>query len=104
MKKTELSYKFYYVLGIILTFIFLFLFALFVTLPLAIKDFPEYLGRVAIVICMVSFVGIIFGVYLVKKANFIKINQRQNKEAEEVKERIKESYIKHHRYDENDEN
>ena len=86
MKRPKLNYKLYYVLGIIITFVFLFLFALFVSLPLAIKDFPEYLGWVAIVVCMVSFVGIIFGVYLMKKANFLKLNQRSNEEEKAIKE------------------
>ena len=85
MKKPKLNYKFYYVLGIIITFVFLFLFALFVSLPLAIKDFPEYLGWVAIVVCMVFFVGIIFGVYLMKKANFLKLNQKSNEEEKAIK-------------------
>ena len=102
MKKPKLNYKFYYVLGIIITFVFLFLFALFVSLPLAIKDFPEYLGWVAIVVCMVSFVGIIFGVYLMKKANFLKLNQRSNEAEKAIKEKIKNSYIKAHHYDESD--
>lgn len=102
MKKPKLNYKFYYVLGIIITFVFLFLFALFVSLPLAIKDFPEYLGWIAIVVCMVSFVGIIFGAYLMKKANFLKLNQRSNEEEKAIKEKIKNSYSKAHHYDESD--
>lgn len=102
MKKPKLNYKFYYVLGIIITFVFLFLFALFVSLPLAIKDFPEYLGWVAIVVCMVSFVGIIFGVYLMKKANFLKLNQRSNEEEKAIKEKIKNSYSKARHYEETD--
>lgn len=102
MKKPKLNYKLYYVLGIIITFVFLFLFALFVSLPLAIKDFPEYLGWVAIVVCMVSFVGIIFGVYLMKKANFLKLNQRSSEEEKAIKEKIKDAYSKAHHYDETD--
>ena len=102
MKKPKLNYKFYYVLGIIITFVFLFLFALFVSLPLAIKDFPEYLGWVAIVVCMVSFVGIIFGVYLMKKANFLKLNQSSNEEEKAIKEKIKNSYSKARHYEETD--
>lgn len=74
MKKRKLNYKFYYVFGFITVFIFLFLFIFFISLPLAIKDFPEYLGWISIVVCLVAFVGIIFGVYLLKKANFLKMN------------------------------
>lgn len=74
MKKRKLNYKFYYVVGFIIVFIFLFLFIFFISLPLAIKDFPEYLGWISIVVCLVAFVGIIFGVYLLKKANFLKMN------------------------------
>ena len=102
MKKPKLNYKLYYVLGIIITFVFLFLFALFVSLPLAIKNFPEYLGWVAIVVCMVSFIGIIFGVYLMKKANFFFFFQKSNEEEKAIKEKIKNSYSKAHHYDESD--
>ena len=74
MKNKKLNYKFYYIFGFIIVFVFLFLFIFFISLPLAIKDFPEYLGWISIVVCLVAFVGIIFGVYLLKKANFLKIN------------------------------
>ena len=76
MKNKKLNYKFYYIFGFIIVFVFLFLFIFFISLPLAIKDFPEYLGWISIVVCLMAFVGIIFGVYLLKKANFLKMNTK----------------------------
>lgn len=101
--KRNLSYKLYYVIGSIVLFIFLFLFVFFLVLPLALNDFPEYLGWVAIIVCMISFVGIIFGVYLLKKGTFLKLNERRSEEDKATKEKIKEIYEKHNRYEESDE-
>ena len=74
MKNKKNTHKLYILAGIIITFICFFLFALFITLPIAIKDLPEYFAWISIVCCMVSFVGIVFGAYLYKKGNFIKLN------------------------------
>ncbi len=91
MKNKKINYKFYYVVGFLTVFIFLFLFIFFISLPLAIKDFPEYLGRISIVVCLVAFVGIIFGVYLLKKANFLKINANMKNTLKEVKTKFDDS-------------
>ena len=97
--KKNLNYKIYYVFGAIICFVFLFLFALFVTLPLIFSDFPSYMGRVSIVICVLSFLGIIFGVYLLKKGNFLKLNEKNLNQDELIKEKIKEKYQNRHNND-----
>ncbi len=75
MKKKK-SYKFYYVIGTIVIFVSFFVFSLFITLPLAIKDMREYLGWISMIVSVIAFLGIIFGIYLIKKGKFIKLNNK----------------------------
>lgn len=75
MKKKK-SYKFYYVIGTVVIFVSLFVFSLFITLPLAIKDMREYLGWISLIVSVIAFLGIIYGIYLIKKGKFIKLNNK----------------------------
>lgn len=101
-KNKRKNYKFYYIAGSIVSFVFAFIFVLSITLPLALKDFPTYLGIISIIVCLIAFVGIIFGIYLLKKGNFLRLNNAEIDQNLKVSEKIKEKYKEHHKFDNED--
>lgn len=78
MKK---NYKFYYLFGGILTLVSLSIVVISIFLPVALKEmFNEYqfLGRICIGATVLGALVFFFGIYLLKKANFLKLNQKHD--------------------------
>ena len=83
------KYILFYIIGGILTFIGFIGIIISLTLPLAIDDFTSTFGWILVLVISLLFFLVIFGVFLLKKANFLIINEFSNKESAENEARFK---------------
>ena len=77
MKKEKSPKKssFYYILGSVILLVSAIIFIVLMTLPLALKgSYPDWLGIVSIIFITITFVSFLFGIYLLKKGTFVKLN------------------------------
>lgn len=80
----------YYVFGSILTVISLTLMIVFLFLPTALKDAPEYVNYISLGMVVLGLVIFFFGYFLLKKANYI----NKQKSQEDVKRKFEDEYNK----------
>ena len=91
-EKKPKNFKFYYLMGGIITLISLIVFLTFCFLPLANKELPNYLGWIALAFCAVSFITFLFGIFLLKKGNYLRFNAIKKDEEEKFKEDLNKLY------------
>ena len=87
--------KAYYILGAIVCIIAAIIAIVAMTLPSAIPEYGQVLGWVCLGIVVIAIVLFFFGIYLVKKGNFIKlnkVNEDANKLDEEFEQKLEEKY------------
>lgn len=77
---------FYYVFGGILVTISLITMVIFLFLPTALNDAPEYVNYISLGMVVLGLVIFFFGYFLLKKANFITKNRAQ----EDVKKKFED--------------
>lgn len=76
MKK---SYKLYYILGSIIVGLCIAIILVASVLPFAIRDILEehiYISWILVIIDVLGFIGSFFGIYLLKKGNFLRLNEK----------------------------
>ena len=83
------KYILFYIIGGILTFIGFIGIIISLTLPLAIDDFSSTFGWILVLVISLLFFLVIFSVFLLKKANFLRINEFSNKEIAENEAKFK---------------
>ncbi len=87
--------KSYYILGALVCVIAAVIAIVAMTLPMAIPEYGQVLGWVGLGIVVVAIVLFFFGIYLVKKGNFIKLN-KVNEDArkldKEFEDKLEEKY------------
>ena len=81
---------FYYISGSILTVISLIIMIVFLFLPSALRDGPEYMNYVSLGMVVLGLVIFLFGYFLLKKANYI----NKQKSQEDVKRKFDDEYNK----------
>lgn len=84
------SSKFYYIMGMIVVVFAAAIAIVGMTLPSAVPEYAQVLGWVGLVVVVVAIVLFFFGIYLVKKGNFVKMN-KVNKEANDLDKKFEES-------------
>lgn len=87
--------KSYYILGAVVCIIAAIIAIVAMTLPSAIPEYGQVLGWVGLGIVVIAIVLFFFGIYLVKKGNFIKlnkVNEDANKLDEEFEQKLEEKY------------
>ena len=87
--------KKYYILGVVLCVIAAVIAIIAMTLPMAIPEHGQLLGWIGLGIVIVAIILFFFGIYLVKKGNFIKLN-KVNEEAKNLdkqfEDKLEEKY------------
>ena len=75
MKKKS---SFYYIIGSIVEIISIIVIAVFAFLPSAMKEnfakYESFLGWICVIFVILGLLGAICGIYLLKKGNFIRLN------------------------------
>ena len=70
--------SFYYIIGSIVEIISIIVIAVFAFLPSAMKEnfakYESFLGWICVIFVILGLLGAIFGIYLLKKGNFIRLN------------------------------
>ena len=85
--------KFYYILGTILCVFAAVIAIVGMTLPSAIPEYSQVMGWVGLIVVVLSIVLFFFGIYLVKKGNFIRLNS-VNQEAKNLDKKFEEEIDK----------
>ncbi len=81
---------FYYIFGSILTAISLTIMVIFLFLPAALQDGPEYMNYISLGMVVLGLVIFFFGYFLLKKANYI----NKQKSQEDVKRKFENEFNK----------
>lgn len=87
MKKTP---KFYYILGGTICTLSLITIIIFLFLPTALIDAPEYVNYISLGAVILALVAFIFSTFLLKKGNFIRLN----KSADQIKKKMEDELMK----------
>lgn len=87
MKKTP---KFYYILGGTICTLSLITIIIFLFLPTALVDAPEYVNYIFLGAVILALVAFIFSTFLLKKGNFIRLN----KSADQIKKKMEDELMK----------
>ena len=70
--------SFYYIIGSIVEIISIIVIVVFAFLPSAMKEnfakYESFLGWICVIFVILGLLGAIFGIYLLKKGNFIRLN------------------------------
>ncbi|MFA6755985.1 MAG: hypothetical protein WCR97_05810 [Bacilli bacterium] len=78
----------YYIVGGIVLTISVAIMAIGITVPMVMTE-PSYIGWIGVAIVAVGVILFFYGIYLLKKGNFIKINKELLKQKEEQEKQAK---------------
>ncbi|MBP5694349.1 MAG: hypothetical protein J6X03_02705 [Bacilli bacterium] len=84
------SSKFYYICGALLTVVAAAIAIVGMTLPSAVPEYAQVMGWIGLGVVVLAIVLFFFGIYLVKKGNFVKLN-KVNNDAKDLDKKFEES-------------
>lgn len=79
--------KFYYIVGAILCCVSAIIILFFLLLPSILSEF-QFIGWVSFAVIIVFIIVFIYGIYLLKKGNFIKLNKNTDNYKKQFEEEV----------------